>query len=289
MLIACSRCHRQYDVGSREPGAKVRCFCGELSVVPRERARQVRMLHCSSCGGRLAEGRTTCEFCSAQVALGDRGLGDACPECFARLVRGASFCSTCGTKIAPQVLRALTSLECPRCSGGLALCDNGGTETFTECTSCGGLWLTEATFAELSSRSETRAARALMPGGGAADDLPPRPRQPVQYLRCPECTQLMHRKSYAKRSGIVIDWCRGHGYWFDTHELEHILAFIEAGGLERARDRELARQEASLRRERKKAERAARDLRRGERRGGSWDEGFGLLYLLAAAIDLFTD
>ena len=40
MLLACPNCHRQYDVGAHEPGAKIRCLCGNVCVVARPRARQ---------------------------------------------------------------------------------------------------------------------------------------------------------------------------------------------------------------------------------------------------------
>ena len=53
----------------------------------------------------------------------------------------------------------------------------------------------------------------------------------------------MNRKNFGGTSGVVIDWCKGHGFWFDTHELEKIMAFVQAGGLDRARAREIARAE----------------------------------------------
>ena len=91
MLIACPSCHRQYDAGSHDPGTKVRCLCGVAIVVPEQRARDIRMLHCSACGAGLPEGATQCDYCGAGVALSDKGLGDVCPECMTRMVAGAGF------------------------------------------------------------------------------------------------------------------------------------------------------------------------------------------------------
>ena len=56
----------------------------------------------------------------------------------------------------------------------------------------------------------------------------------------------MHRKNFGGGSGVIIDWCRGHGYWFDATELEKIMAYVRAGGLDRARERQIedARREA---------------------------------------------
>jgi len=51
----------------------------------------------------------------------------------------------------------------------------------------------------------------------------------------------MHRRNYASISGIVIDVCRKHGIWLDHSELEKVLDFVRAGGLDRSRMRELER------------------------------------------------
>ena len=53
----------------------------------------------------------------------------------------------------------------------------------------------------------------------------------MRYLCCPVCGKHMNRRNFARASGVVIDWCRGHGYWFDAHELETILEFVARGGL----------------------------------------------------------
>jgi Zn-finger nucleic acid-binding protein len=47
----------------------------------------------------------------------------------------------------------------------------------------------------------------------------------------------MNRKNFGACSGVIIDWCRGHGYWFDTHELEQIMTFVGGGGLAKTRRR----------------------------------------------------
>lgn len=44
----------------------------------------------------------------------------------------------------------------------------------------------------------------------------------------------MQRRNFARRSGVVVDWCGHHGTWLDPHEMEDIAAFILEGGLERA-------------------------------------------------------
>jgi len=58
------------------------------------------------------------------------------------------------------------------------------------------------------------------------------------YVPCPACEKLMNRTNYAGCSGVVIDWCRDHGSWFDRSELHRIVLFIREGGLRKSRDRQ---------------------------------------------------
>jgi Zn-finger nucleic acid-binding protein len=42
---------------------------------------------------------------------------------------------------------------------------------------------------------------------------------------------------------VIVDICKGHGTWFDRDELNRIVEFIRAGGLEASRTREKAQLE----------------------------------------------
>jgi Zn-finger nucleic acid-binding protein len=48
----------------------------------------------------------------------------------------------------------------------------------------------------------------------------------------------MNRTNFAGCSGIVVDWCKPHGSWFDKDELRRIVEFIRNGGLRRSRERQ---------------------------------------------------
>jgi len=232
VLIACPACRRQYQTGDLSSGARVRCTCGEKLTVPEPRSRQAEMLHCSNCGAALGDATDRCEYCDARLGIADRGYGDPCPECFARLIRDARFCSACGIAIRPMgvIVREETDAPCPRCRTHLIRCKNDRAD-FLECTGCGGLWLDELDF-ERRVEARDLASTPLDPGR----PLPRRqPEKDVRYLPCPRCSSLMLRRNFGRVSGVVIDFCRGHGYWFDTHELEHIQRFIDAGGMERKR------------------------------------------------------
>jgi hypothetical protein len=60
----------------------------------------------------------------------------------------------------------------------------------------------------------------------------------------------MNRMNFGRVSGTVIDVCKGHGTFLDAGELHLIVTFIQQGGLDRARQRqieELKEEEARLR------------------------------------------
>ena len=103
------------------------------------------------------------------------------------------------------------------------------------------LWsVAEEHFATVCERSDEQelASRALTqsaPPTRAPDE------HKVRYLPCVVCKDLMSRRNYSGRSGIIIDVCREHGIWLDHTELEGILSFIRGGGLDRAREAQLER------------------------------------------------
>jgi Zn-finger nucleic acid-binding protein len=209
------------------------------------------MIHCSSCGGKLAAGAARCGYCGGTVSARDRGLGPACPECFARLAPDAGFCSDCGVRIEPAALGAVSaSATCPRCRGALVVRE-GPAGGFTECPGCGGIWLDSRVFARIL---ETRDAAPVV--GAFEGDRPSQRTSAageVRYVPCPVCGRLMNRKQFAERSGVIIDWCRGHGFWFDADELEKVVEFVRSGGLDEARQRAIEKAKDMVRMEERKA------------------------------------
>jgi Zn-finger nucleic acid-binding protein len=264
MLVACSSCHRQYDVGGMKAGEQVRCRCGNLVKVGREPAREARTLHCSSCGAKLRDEARGCDYCGSQITVAERNLGPACPECFARLPVGARFCSGCGVEILPQPLKATRlSARCPRCRGELVLRELPQA-SYTECAGCAGIWLDYTSLERVIEARDAAALAALLPPAKAAEGGAPLP-DDVRYLPCPTCGQLMNRKNFAGCSGVIVDYCKGHGMWFDTHELEKVISFVSSGGMDRARKLELDRANEELER--------VRNLQRSAlpRRGLVWE------------------
>jgi Zn-finger nucleic acid-binding protein len=54
----------------------------------------------------------------------------------------------------------------------------------------------------------------------------------VVYLPCPVCAALMMRRTIATGAGVIVDVCQQHGLWLDRGELEKILAFVRARGID---------------------------------------------------------
>jgi Zn-finger nucleic acid-binding protein len=124
-----------------------------------------------------------------------------------------------------------------------------------QCGACGGVWLDADEFSRIR---EDRDAQAAFVGPGAPSAVPTADptTQPLVYLPCPRCGELMNRVNFAGTSGIVLDTCRTHGTWFDKDELPAVIEFIRAGGLDDARRQALER----LRLERARLERADRPV-----------------------------
>lgn len=173
-----------------------------------------------------------CPFCQAALDEKDRQESLLCPECFQRLPDDSHHCNACGVRLRATALPPLPrDGHCPGCKGDLRLLVTDETE-LVECRDCGGLWCGNETFLRL------RAGAAASPGGGVeasnqplslADDSPQGGRTRPMYLPCLSCGELMQRRQFRikdRPSRVVLDFCKGHGTWFDKDELRDVLAFV---------------------------------------------------------------
>jgi Zn-finger nucleic acid-binding protein len=149
---------------------------------------------------------------------------------------------------------ASAPVQCPRCpeGSGTALAPRRlGTTSLEECPRCGGTWLDAQTFASVVSERDRQAALATALPGLAGARAPHGPREAnVRYLKCPDCSRLMNRENFGRRSGVVIDVCKTHGVWFDAGELGDAVGFVMRGGLDETRRRELEEAKEEVRRKR---------------------------------------
>jgi len=202
--------------------------------------KTARTLHCSTCGGTLEKGRSDCPFCGALIDLTDAPLTSYCSLCFSMSKEGATYCSDCGEPIDKKNADTPGEAEelCPRCRIKMRR-RTIGDYTPLECPMCLGIFVQSETLDKMIKDQEQRVS-AVDQGisGGHAKQATLNVSE-VAYVKCPVCSTIMNRANYGRISGVIIDYCREHGYWLDAGELEKIAKWVSTGGLDLKRKREL--------------------------------------------------
>jgi Zn-finger nucleic acid-binding protein len=185
-------------------------------------------INCPMCGAATSTDSPQCRYCEAKLAT----VG--CPSCFAMMFIGSKHCPRCGAAAARQEIDS-DGKKCPRCKTEMRLVAIGDSKVL-ECESCLGLWLDTQSFERVCADQEQHAA---VLGKASISSLDSSTLQSkVNYIPCPQCSQLMNRANFARCSGVIIDICKQHGVWFDQNELSRIVEFIRAGGLDQSRAKE---------------------------------------------------
>jgi Zn-finger nucleic acid-binding protein len=230
-LLACPSCRTQYDVTSI-PSPEIVCPCGARLANRSHVPIDAPILRCGACGAAVAKDAESCGYCRGSIIRDPRQLGLICPECFARTPLSSKYCTRCGIRFLPQPAPGTTrEIACPRDGNALIVRAVGGLLCH-ECRTCHGVWVPSDDFDALIEKAI--GARRARPSDGLGTRPPTqRPARSfeVVYRKCPECGDVMLRKNYAGRSGIIVDWCGSHGTWLDADELEEIAAYISEGGL----------------------------------------------------------
>ena len=157
---------------------------------------------------------------------------------------GAKFCCHCGSELERGQVHAVKARNCPRCRQLLRPVAVGSI-VVVECKSCEGLWLDTVTLAKLCQEKERQTVvLGAMPQRVEEEQAI----EPIAYVPCPECGDLMNRVNFSGYSGVVVDVCREHGTWFDRDELRRIVEFIQRGGLQEAREKKVKELEYRARR-----------------------------------------
>ena len=234
LLIACTNCQRRYNASERKIGTRFRCHCGMILKVKQPKGHHSSVVRCSACGGARGKRANSCSYCGADFTLHERDLNTVCPIVLpvsatkrdsARIVR-PFFLPTRW----PARRRIWSAPVCP--SDEKLLGRRLGREKISvlECQKCTGLWLGTESFKQLKQR----VARGAVNLSGALARKPApktlKKQQGPLYRNCVRCSNMMARKQYAPGSGIIIDFCREHGIWFDSEELHHVLDWISKGG-----------------------------------------------------------
>jgi len=187
--------------------------------------------HCPTCGAPTAPDARRCEFCAGPVAT------VRCARCFHMNPYEARHCSGCGHELGLEPCGGASEMRCPGCQ--LALVEfRSESGALFDCERCGGQFLEHRLLRALLERREVIGRAGLGQSVPVENSAATR----IVYRPCPTCSALMHRKNFGGRSGVIVDVCTTHGTWFDLGELPRVLAFVETGGLERARQAEKARE-----------------------------------------------
>ena len=267
-MLSCPGCGASYDVSEYKPGRRLRCNCGQILTVPDAgvHPRPAHTLHCASCGGNLEKGRDTCPFCGALVDLSSARLTAYCPDCLTMSPEGARFCAGCGKPLVAEPSRPETASErCPRCAVPMRnrTLDE---RRILECPVCLGMFVSVETFETLIRKQEERVGASAE---GARKSV--LHAEPVTYIKCPECGGVMNRMNYGRISGVIVDYCRNHGYWLDNGELEKIAEFVSSGGLKQRYQLEM--EEAKSAAARAKAEASGTSAFTAPMSAGAMDAG----------------
>jgi len=170
------------------------------------------MAKCTSCGAPLPPSGIICEYCGTRNDIDLRE-------------KGPSFMD-----IRPNQHRI-----CPVCHIKLQTIDVGDAVPFLveRCESCYGIFFDHLELEEMIDRS-VKGSRNVDLKRLSHITENPRHVDIMVYRRCPVCKEMMQRKNFMKRSGVIVDVCAEHGIWLDSGELRQIFEWVKSGGIERA-------------------------------------------------------
>lgn len=166
-----------------------------------------------------------------------------CSSCSAPLPAESNRCVACNTIQDGDTRRAGGSLgerKCPRCEQFLEVLGLEVDDGFEidRCTKCQGIFFDPGELETILNQSVSEVDTVDYPRLTALIETESeQTHTQVTYIRCPDCNELMHRKSYGPRSGVIVDRCREHGVWLDGHELQLLMKWASAGGLVRQEQR----------------------------------------------------
>ncbi len=193
------------------------------------------LYNCPNCGAAGTPGAHLCNYCGSSLA------SDVCPACFGAVFRGMKHCPSCGAEHRSSGRGSRLPCRCPRCNKQFEELDLGK-HALQQCPGCGGLWVDRSTIERIcADHEEQEAVLAMSAGKDEAPQEDARSPKGRVYVPCPICRKLMNRSSFASGSGVVVDWCKQHGTWFDRGELARIVSFIRSGGMKKAREWERMR------------------------------------------------
>lgn len=164
-----------------------------------------------------------------------------CSSCSAPLRANVNLCVYCGTRNDVDLQGRLNyrvqpreyDRNCPNCNTSLQTIelDIGNSLILIErCSDCYGLFLDRGEIETLLQHSVSEVFEINPRHLSNINKDRYRKEQKVRYVKCPDCSVLMNRVNYGRRSGVVVDECKIHGIWLDSGEITHLMEWKKAGG-----------------------------------------------------------
>jgi Zn-finger nucleic acid-binding protein len=235
---------------TRETRVKAGASVYRFLMTMTEERKKKSVYNCPNCGAAATPQSVRCAYCRSSLAT------LVCAKCYGAIFLGMKHCPWCGENAEGGKPVEEATTKCPHCSVPFLIV-NVGKRIIHECPACGGLWVSNTTFQEICADQEQQQWVMGYDFESQAANSAELPRSGRTYIPCPECGKLMNRRQFAGCSGVIVDWCKPHGTWFDRDELKRIVQFILGGGLSKSREREktkLEEERQKLREERRNLE-----------------------------------
>jgi len=164
-------------------------------------------MNCTNCGSALPLNSDICDFCKTRNDTDLRNF-DALPG-------------------------EISDRNCPRCERAALqtiTISLGGALHVDRCRDCLGIFFDRHELERFLDRALDQAHEVDYQRLQQLAEETGGEKHPVAYVACPVCAELMHRRAYGKRSGVIVDTCREHGVWLDGGELGSLMRWARLGG-----------------------------------------------------------
>ena len=173
-----------------------------------------------------------------------------CSNCSGPLPKNSVVCTYCGTRNDVDLkgihYNTVNDIDeeriCPRCNIPLKTIDLGinGKFYIEKCDECHGMFFDPGELqAVLDNEVDTPVVqRKMLNNIKKLNDSGKEVQYSSQYIKCPICQKFMNRKSYAYKTGVIVNSCKDDGIWLDNSQLRSLLEWKKLGGETLAKERE---------------------------------------------------
>ena len=166
------------------------------------------MANCSSCSAPLQAHTSVCEYCSTRNDVDLKGIHEF------------------------TVKKPISERICPSCAIPMQTINvAGGAKFYIErCEKCLGLFFDPGELQAILDKSVANVYRIDYKGLNRIIEDRSKKSLEIKYVKCPVCSGMMNRVNFGRRSGVIIDQCKGHGIWLDSGQLRQLMEWRKKGG-----------------------------------------------------------